>query len=115
MVKNLPAIQEKQVQSLVRKIPLEEEIATHYNVLAWEIPWIEEPGGLQSMGLRRVGHDLATNNTTFNIERSPKIFHAIYCIFLKFSVFVFRGCYNTVYRTLHDLSNGNLFSHSAEV
>ena len=60
MVKNLPAVQEKQVQSLIRKIPLEEELETHSSILAWEIMWIEEPGGLQSMGSARVGHDLVT-------------------------------------------------------
>ena len=57
MVKNLPAMQETQVQSLGREDPLEEEMATHPSILAWEIPWTEEPGGLQSKGLQRVGHD----------------------------------------------------------
>ena len=57
-VKNLPAMQETQetlVQSLVREDPLEKEMATHSSILAWEIPWTEEPGGLQSMGLQKVG------------------------------------------------------------
>ena len=49
MVKNLPAIQERQVQSLGGEDPLEEEMATHYSILAWEILWTEEPGGVQSM------------------------------------------------------------------
>ena len=56
-VKNLPAIQETQetpVQSLVREDPLEKEMATHSSILAWEIPWTEEPRGLQSMGLQKV-------------------------------------------------------------
>ena len=48
-----------QVQSLDREDPLEEEVATHSGILAWEIPWTQEPGGLQSMGLLIVGHDLA--------------------------------------------------------
>ena len=48
----------------VRKIPLEKEMATHFNILVWEIPWTEEHGGLQSMGLQRVGHYLATETTT---------------------------------------------------
>ena len=52
-VKNLPAMQEVQVQSLGWKDPLEEGIATHSSVLAWRIPWTEEPGGLQSMGSQR--------------------------------------------------------------
>ena len=41
----------------IRKIPMEEEMATHSSILAWEIPWTEEPGGLQSMGLQRIGHN----------------------------------------------------------
>ena len=49
MVKNLPAKQETQVRSLGREDPLEEAMATHFSILAWEIPWMEEPGGLQSM------------------------------------------------------------------
>ena len=57
MVKNLPAIQEAQVQSLVQEDPLEKETATHSSILAWEIPWAEEPAGLQSMGSQRVGHN----------------------------------------------------------
>ena len=55
-VKNLPAMQETQVQSLGWKDPLEEGMATHSRILAWEIPWSEEPGGLQSMGSQRVRH-----------------------------------------------------------
>ena len=51
MVKNLSATQETQVQSLNRDNPLEKEIAIHSSILAWGIPWTEEPGGLQSMGL----------------------------------------------------------------
>ena len=60
MVKNLPAKQDTQemlVQSLTWEDPLEEEMATHSSILAWRIPWTEEPGGLQSMGSQRVGHD----------------------------------------------------------
>ena len=60
MVKNLPAKQEMQVQSLGWEDPLEEEMATHPSILAWRIPWAEEPGRLWSMGSQRVGHDLAT-------------------------------------------------------
>ena len=61
-VKNPPAVQETQVQSLGIKDPLEKEIATHSSILAWEMPWTEEPGGLQSMGSQRVGHDLVTEH-----------------------------------------------------
>ena len=50
MVKNLPAMQEAYIQSLGREDPLEEEMATHSSILAWEISWTEKPGGLQSMG-----------------------------------------------------------------
>ena len=57
LVKNPPAMQETWVQSLGREDPLEEEMATHSRILAWRIPWTEEPRGLQSMGLQRVGHD----------------------------------------------------------
>ena len=57
MVKNLPAMQETQVRSLGREDPLENRMATHSSVLAWKIPWTEEPGRLQSMGSQRVGQD----------------------------------------------------------
>ena len=53
-LKNLPEMQETQVQSLVGEDPLEKEMATHSSILAWRIPWTEESGGLQSMGLQRV-------------------------------------------------------------
>ena len=56
-IKNLPAMQETQVRSLGWEDPLEKGMATHSSILAWRIPWTEEPGGLQSMGKRRVGHD----------------------------------------------------------
>ena len=59
-VKNPPATQETQetqVRSLGQEDPLEKEMAIHSSILAWEFPWTEEPGGLQSMGCRRVGHD----------------------------------------------------------
>ena len=57
MVKNLPAMQEIWVPSLNREDPLEKGMATHSSILAWRIPWTEEPGGLQSMGLQRNRHD----------------------------------------------------------
>ena len=57
MVKCLPAMQETWVRSLGWEDPLEKEKATHSSTLAWKIPWMEEPGRLQSMGLERVGHD----------------------------------------------------------
>ena len=57
MVKNLPAMRETQVQSLGQEDPLEKGMATHSSILAWRIPWTEEPGGPQSMGLQRVRYD----------------------------------------------------------
>ena len=56
-VKNLPAMEETQVQSLGQEDSPENEMATHSSILAWEMPRTEEPGGLQSMGLQKVGHD----------------------------------------------------------
>ena len=61
-VKNLPAMQGTQVQSQGGEEPLEEEMATHSNILAWEIPRTEQPGGLQSIGLQRVGYNRASKH-----------------------------------------------------
>ena len=63
MVKNLPAMQETQVQPLGPEEPLEEGMATHSSILAWRIPWAEEPSGLQSLGSQRVEHDWVTKHT----------------------------------------------------
>ena len=60
LIKNLPALQETWVRFLGQEYPLEKEMATHSSVLAWRIPWIEEAGGLQSIGLHSVGHNQAT-------------------------------------------------------
>ena len=57
LVKNLPTMQETWVLSLAWEDPLEKEMAAHSSVLAWKIPWTEEPGGLQSMGSQRVRHN----------------------------------------------------------
>ena len=57
MVKHLPAVQETWVRSLGQEDPLEKDMATHSSTLTGKIPWTEEPGGLQSMGSQRVGHD----------------------------------------------------------
>ena len=64
MVKNLPAMQETQVRSLGGDDPLEKGMATHSSILAWRIPWTEGPGGLQSLGLQRVGPNWATDTGT---------------------------------------------------
>ena len=88
MVKNPPAMQKMRVQSLVWDDPLEEEMAAHSSILAWEIPRTEKPGGLQSMG-SRVGHNLATelppptvecnstlkNNATCSNMDGPRDYH----------------------------------------
>ena len=56
-LKHLPAMQVTWVRSLGQEDPLEKEMATHCSILAWRIPWMEEPGGLHSTGLQRVGHN----------------------------------------------------------
>ena len=63
-VKNLPAMRETRVWSLGQEDPLEKGMATHSNILAWRISWTEEPGGLQFVGLQRVGHDWAARSHT---------------------------------------------------
>ena len=63
--KDLPVIQETRVQSQGGEDPLEKGTATHSSTLAWRMPWTEEPGGLQSMGLQRVGHECTNNTFTF--------------------------------------------------
>ena len=80
-------MQEMQVRSLGWEDPLEKEMATHSRILAWEIPWTQEPDGLQSMGLQRVRHDLATtidirlllcDHVIFFWKISP--FHLPFCL-----------------------------------
>ena len=65
MVKRLPAMRETRVQSLDPEDPLEKEMATHSSTLAWKMPWMEEPGRLQPMGLQRVGHDRVASLSFF--------------------------------------------------
>ena len=79
MVKNLPAMWETRVRSLGREDPLEKGMAPHSSTLAWRIPWMEEPGGLQSTGSQRVGHDRASNP-------------ALLLPFLPVIIFTLRGC-----------------------
>ena len=69
MFKNLPAMQETQVQSMGGEDLLEKEMATHFSTLAWKIPLTEEPGRLQSMWSQRVRHDSATNTFTFTFKK----------------------------------------------
>ena len=78
-VKRLSAMRETRVQSLGREDPLEKEMATHSSILAWRIPWTEEPGRLQSTGSQRVGHDWATS-------LSLSFFHYSIIAFLIFKI-----------------------------
>ena len=71
LVKNLPAVWETWVQSLGWEDPLEKGMGTHYSILAWRIPGTEDPGGLQSMGSQRVGHDLVTTTFTLGFPKDP--------------------------------------------
>ena len=85
-VKNLPAMQETQemwVRSLGWEDPLEEEMTTHSSILAWRIPWTEEPGGLQSTGSQRVGHDLATEQQGPLSRASNSRIHVEFLRYLK--------------------------------
>ena len=72
-VKNLPVIQETGFQSLGWEDPLEKGMAAHSIILAWRIPWTEEPGGLQSMGSQRVGHNWATLSLHFTLGDLDKV------------------------------------------
>ena len=67
LVNYLPAMQDTRVWFLGQEDPLEKEMATHSGILAWRIPWTEEPGGLQSMGLQRVGHNWVTNTFQYSV------------------------------------------------
>ena len=64
MVENLPAVQETRIRSLGQEDPLEKGMATHLSIFAWRIPWTEEPGRLQSVGLQKLGGDSVTNAFT---------------------------------------------------
>ena len=67
MVKNLPSMQEIWVQSLGQEDPLEKEMVPHSSILAWRIPWTEEPGGLQPRGAQRVGHMVIKRNMMWEV------------------------------------------------
>jgi len=73
-VKRLPAVRETRVRSLGWEDPLEKEMATHSSTLVWKIPWTEEPGRLQFMGLQRVGHDRATSRSRLDLRCVTQIF-----------------------------------------
>ena len=74
MVKCLPAVRETWVCSLGQEDPLGKAVAPHSSTLAWKIPWTEEPGRLQSMGLQRVGHDGATSFFFFHSFYTSRLF-----------------------------------------
>ena len=84
---------ETQVQSLGQEDPLGKEMATNSRILAWRIPWTEEPGGLLSMGSQRVGHDWVTNTVTFSLllcdvhNQAPRI------LWLSGFTYLGRWCY----------------------
>ena len=77
-VKNLPTMQETWVGSLVWEDPLEEGMATHCSILAWRIPWTEEPGGLQSTGLQRVRQDKVTKHTHLQKHLKSQVLCYVY-------------------------------------
>ena len=82
MIRNLPEMQVTWILSLDREDPLGKEMATHSSILAWRIPWAEEPGALQSTGSQRAGHSGATNISTFNGFRwtAKLLSHAYMCL-----------------------------------
>ena len=81
MVKNLSAVQETWVLSLSQEDPLEKGMATHFSILAWEIPWTEEPSGVQSMESQRVGHDWVTNMFTLSVLANFFFFFFLFFFF----------------------------------
>ena len=87
-LKRLPAVPETWVQSLGREDPLEKEMATHSSVLAWRIPWTEELGRLQSMGLQRVGHDWTTSLSALNWTLLLLCNHCTFSKFISSTVFL---------------------------
>ena len=106
MVKNLPTMWETQVQSLGREDPLEKEMATRSSILAWRIPWTEEPGRLQSMESQRVWHDWVTNTFTWliysvvlipTVQPSDSVIHVDIHTHIPyrilFSIMVLMGCF----------------------
>ena len=77
MVKSLPAMRENRVQTLGWEDPLEKEMATHFRILVWRIPWTEEPGRLQFMGVQRVRYDSSTGTfTLFHFLQKGKDFYS---------------------------------------
>ena len=88
-IKSLPAMQKTQLRSLGQEDPLEEEMTTHSNILAWETPWTEEPGRLQSRGSHRVRHNWSTDTHYEHIARRMCFFWflLIFYFFLMWTIF----------------------------
>ena len=101
-VKRLPTMQETRIQYLGWEVPLEKEMATHFSILAWKIPWMEESRRLQSMESQRVGHNWATSlHFSFILKKGRKLL-VNYCILSKQSYF-------TTFFLLQDLINTPLY------
>ena len=102
MVKNLPTIQETQVQFLGQEDPLEKRMATHSNILAWKIPWTEEPSRPQSMGLWTVGQNWMTNTSTCEYLNQNLVWIFIYSKQLstcKINIYEYICIYVNIYNT----------------
>ena len=100
--KNLSAhveTQEIQVRSLGQKDPLEKEMATYSSILAWRIPWTEEPGGLQPMGLQRMGTYLSVHERTHVSLRVYQLY--VYIFFIFFSIMVYHRVWNILPCAIH--------------
>ena len=82
-------MQEMQVRSLGQEDPQEKEMATHFSILAWEIPWTEEPGRLQSLGLQRVRHDWATKQQGGKLESYVWVLVCVYAHTYIIYLFIF--------------------------
>ena len=108
MIKNMPVMQQTQVWSQDQKDPLEKGMATHPSILAWRIPWREEPGGLQSLRSQRVTHNWMTNtglfiyyqqnkakhlNTEWDAQNALKCFH-VHLFFYLLPAFISRKVWN---------------------
>ena len=108
-VKNLPAMWETWVGSLGREDPLGKEMATHSSILAWKISWTQEPGGLQSMGLERVGQDWVTN--TYIVYSDFFSFFLLIIFFaLKATIFSKRVLFNYLFLAVLGLHRSTDFS-----
>ena len=105
IVKNAPAIQETWVWSLGWEDPLEEGMATHSSILAWRIPWTEEPGGLQSIGSQRLRHDWVTSTTyRVNLRLSSHLFQK--------SIFILKKKIHTLYKCNADVIPNKINTNS---